>query len=255
MQSEQPDTPSEEVQTSDAVSSEPVSDRPEVEKASESPAWWRRMFVRRGQEPIPEDTEPAPADTTSKPLQLTQEELDRRVQAETDRREAKRAAEAKAQRRKELRDTDPWAFAEEERKAEQEVESNQSVAQWFQGLSNEHDRVAIDPLIETLPEAERERILKMDGAGVGIKGRKLVVTEAIKSLEKHWKSQGAKEAERKLRGNPAFRKQVLAESRGQTTDEPELLPAMSASEADQTVSGLLRNYYGLPGPSQHNNAG
>jgi len=114
--------------------------------------------------------------------------------------------------------------------------------------------VTIDPLIETLPQAERERILKMDGAGTGIKGRKLVVDEAIKSLEKHWKSEGAKEAERKLRGNPAFRKQVLAESRG-TTVEPELLPAMSASEADQTVSGLLRGYYGLTGPTQHNSAG
>ena len=246
MQPEQPNTPSEEVQPTDAAPSEPGSDRPE-EKASESPAWWRRMFHRRGQEPEPEDADPGPQGATSQKLALTQEELDRRVQAETDRREAKRMQEARARQRKELRDTDPWAYAEEERKAEQEQESTSQVANWFQGLSSQHDRAAIDPVIERLPEAERERILRMQGAGTGLEGRKLVVSESIKALEKHWKAEGAKEAERRLRGNQAFRKQVLAESRGQST-EPELLPALSSSESDKTVSGLLRNYYGLPGP-------
>ena len=102
--------------------------------------------------------------------QLTQEELDRRVQAETDRREAKRAARLEQQQRKQLRDTDPWAYAEEERKAEQAAQSNQSVAQWFQGLSSEHDRVAIDPLIETLP-ARRARSHPQDGRrGPGTQG-------------------------------------------------------------------------------------
>ena len=168
---------------------------------------------RSGDE-LPSQRTQAPEDPASKPLSLTQEELDRRVQAETDRREAKRAAQQQAQQRKQLRDSDPWAYVEEERKAEQAAESNQSVASWFQGLSSEHDRVAIDPLIETLPQAERERILKMEGAGQGLKGRKLVVTEAMKSLEKHWKAEGEKQAERKLRSNPAFRKQILVRAEG-----------------------------------------
>ena len=34
--------------------------------------------------------------------------------------------------------------------------------------------------------------------------------------------------------------------------EPELLPALSASDADQTVSSLLRSRYGL---GNHNEAG
>jgi len=242
-------TPSEEVQSTDAPSSEPSSERSE-EKAS-SPAWWRKMFTRRGQEPEPEPEDAAVEAQASKKLELSQEELDRRVQAETDRREFKRQQEARAQERKRLRDTDPWAYAEEERKAEQEIQSTSQVQGFLQGLSGEHDRVAIDPLIERLPQAERERIFKMDGAGQGLKGRKLVVTEAMKALEKHWKAEGEKQAERKLRSNAAFRKQVLAESRGQTV-EPELLPALSASEADQTVSGILRGFYGT---RNHNEAG
>jgi hypothetical protein len=249
MQPEQPNSPSEDTQSTDAPSSEPSSEQPE-EKAS-GPSWWQRMFNRGGQEPEAEPEDKAPETQASKKLELSQEELDRRVQAEADRREYKRQADARAQQRKQLRDTDPWAYAEEERKAEEAAQSDQSVAKWFQGLSSEHDRVAIDPLIETLPPRERERILKMDGAGQGLKGRKLVVTEAMKSLEKHWKAEGEKAAERKLRSNAAFRKQVLAESRGQTV-EPELLPAMSASEADQSVSMLLRSRYGL---GNHNEAG
>lgn len=243
MADEQPNTPSEEVQSTDAAPSEPSSDSSQ-EKASESPGWWQKLFHRRGQEPASEDADSGDKGATSQALTLTQEELDRRVQAETDRREAKRLQAAQAQRRKELRDSDPWTYAEEERRAEQEAESTAGLQHFLTGLSGEHDRVAIDPLIEQLPKAERDRILRMEGAGTGLKGRKLLVTEAMKALEKHWKSEGQKEAERKLRANPAFRKQVLAESRGQTV-EPELLPAMSASEADQTVSSLLRGHYGL----------
>jgi hypothetical protein len=93
--------------------------------------------------------------------------------------------------------------------------------------------------------------MKLEGAGTGLEGRKLVVGEALKALEKHWKAEGEREAEAKLRRNPAFRKQVLGESRG-TAVEPELLPAFSGSATDRKVSDILRGYYGLGG--RHNNA-
>src|SRR5215203_2323528 len=119
MADEQPVIPSAEVQAPDAAASEPSSDRSEA-KSSESPSWWQRMFRRQGddQEASAENADKAEDEATSKTRALSQEELDRRVQAETDRREAKRAQEARARAKRELRDKDPWAYAEAERKDE-----------------------------------------------------------------------------------------------------------------------------------------
>jgi hypothetical protein len=244
MQPEQSSTPSTDAQPSDAAAQDQTSGQP-AEGSSESPGWWQRLFHRRpAGETEPEGEESGQPGGTSPKLSLSQEELDRRVQAETDRREAKRAADARAAERKRLRDEDPWAYAERDRQEEQFAIGNANVEQFFSRIGSEHDRASIDPVVELLPKAERERIMGIQGAGAGLEGRKLVVKEAMKSLEKHWKAEGAKDAERKLRSNPAFRKQVLAESRGQVV-EPELLPAYSGSPADQEMSSILRNHYKL----------
>lgn len=248
MADEQPTNPSEGAQAPDAAAAEPDS---ETREQGSSPGWWQRLFNRR---PAPEATsesgESVGAGGASAVLRLTQEELDRRVQAETDRREAKRNAEAKAAERRRLRDEDPWAYAAQDREAEQTQASDQGLAQFFANVGTSHDRVAIDPLMELLPTSERERIMKIQGAGLGLDGRKLVVSEALKALEKHWKNEGEQEAQNRLRRNSAFRKQILAESRGLIT-EPELLPAAGPSATSQKVSDLLRNYYGVQG---HNSA-
>jgi hypothetical protein len=246
MADEQPVTPSTAAPEPDAAAPEPSSDRSEA-KSSESPSWWQRIFRRPGddQEARAEDADKAESEPTSKTLALSQEELDRRVQAETDRREAKRAQEARARAKRELRDKDPWAYAEQERKDEELSQSSGNMQAFLAGVGTEHDRVSIDPLFLALPKAEQERIQQLDGAGVGLTGRKLVVTESLKALEKHWKAEGAKEAETKLRRNPAFRKQLLTEARGRAED-PDLLPALGGpSEADKTVSGILRQHYRL----------
>jgi len=176
---------------------------------------------------------------------LTQEEFDRPVQAETDRREAKRMAEAERAARRKLRDDDPFAFAEQDRKAEEAQTSQHNIQALFGSIGVEHDKVSIDPILHTLSETERKRILGLEGAGLGLDGRKLIVTEAMKSLEKHWRAEGAKDAEARLRKNPAFRKQILAESRGQQV-EPELLPGTGdGAAADHSVSALLRSHYRL----------
>jgi hypothetical protein len=249
MADDQPNTPSEGAQPPDATSAESVS----AESQEGSSHWWDRLLNRR---PTPEtsteDGESSGASGASQRLSLTQEELDRRVQAETDRREAQRAARQRAEDRKKLRDTDPWAYAEQDRQADQSQEQDNTTLEFFRNVGTQHDRIAIDPLMEALPQAERQRIMNIEGAGRGLDGRKLVVGEALKSLEKHWKAEGEKEAESKLRRNSAFRKQLLAEARGQTV-EPELLPAYSSSAADQKVSDILRGYYGVGG-SRHNNA-
>jgi hypothetical protein len=243
MADEQPNIPSEGAQAPDGAAPEPVSDESQ-EKSS--PGWWQRIFNRgrQAQEVSTEDGEPGASGGTSEALRLTQEELDRKVQAEADRREAQRQARQRIEERKKLRDTDPWAYAEEERKEEQALQGNFQIERFVTDVGSAHDRVTVDPIFNSLPKSEQERILKIEGVGKGLDGRKLVVQESLKALEKHWKAEGAKDAETKLRRNSAFRKQVLAEMRG-ATPEPELLPSGSASEADKTVSELLRTYYRL----------
>lgn len=249
MADEQPNTPSQDVQAPDAGSPEPSTSDQSREEAS--PHWWDRLLNRRSVQETPtEDGEQATPSGASKRLTLSEDELKRKVQAEADRRDYERAQRQKAEERKKLRDTDPWAFAEQERAAEQTQEQDTQLREFWGSVGVQHDRIAIDPLMEALPTAERQRIMSIEGAGRGLDGRKLVVGEALKSLEKHWKAEGEKEAESKLRRNQAFRKQILAEARGGVV-EPELLPAYSGSAADQKVSDILRGFYGV---GRHNEA-
>ena len=215
-----------------------------VETGSEStpPAsrnFLQRLFRGRGSQDG-ETQDQAEAAETSSAITLTQEELDRKVQAETDRREAKRIEAARAAERRRLRDEDPWAYAEQDRQAEQAQTLDVGTTAMLGNVGATHDRYTLDPLVAQLPEAEQRRILSMEGAGVGLDGRKLIVTEGLKALEKHWKTEGEKEAERKLRRNPAFRKQVLGEFRRGYV-EPENIGSGQPSAADKTVSDILRN--------------
>ena len=242
MADEQPNTPSEEPQTTDASASESSSAEPDSQPSR--PSWWANLFRRRGDPEVGPQGEDSATERASSAPTLSQEELDRRVQAEADRREARRAQAQRAQARRELRDTDPWQYAEQERAEEQQSLTQGQIQGFLQTIGVEHDRVSIDPLFLALPKAEQQRIQNLEGAGRGLQGRRLVVTETIKALEKHWKAEGAKDAENKLRRNQAFRKQLLAEARGEGTD-PDVLPAISSSEADRTVSSLLRRHYNL----------
>lgn len=232
----QPPTPSEAQPAADAQAAEASSEP--IEEPS-APHWWQRLVPGRRPQVEPQDQPEAIQPST---ITLTQEELDRRVQAETDRREAKRQQQAREDRKRQLRDEDPWAYAEEERKAESADKQNQQVGDLFANIGREHDKYSIDPIIETLPAAERTRILGLEGAGTGLDGRKLIVTEALKSLEKHWREEGAKDAESKLRRNQAFRKQLLAETR-RGLAEPAVVIGTGASEgaSEGSVSNLLRD--------------
>lgn len=226
---------------------EPSSAEPSVDAQAantvsepEQPASTRNFFQRlfhRSEDPEPQEQQ-EPAETSSA-ITLTQEELDRRVQAETDRREHQRQQRADAERKRKLRDEDPWAYAEEERNAERTAMTDAQVTGMFTQIGAQHDRITIDPLVEHLPEAERRRILALEGAGAGLDGRKLIVDESLKSLEKHWRTEGEKEAEEKLRKNPAFRKQVLNEFR-RGMSEPEFIGTGAPSAADKNVSDMLR---------------
>jgi hypothetical protein len=193
-------------------------------------------------------TESANGNGTSATVNLTQEELDRRIQAETDRREARRqqmtAQQQQFESRRKLRDEDPYAYAEQERQAEARQQYDQNFNSILGQVGVQHDRAVIDPIVLSLSESERNRIMAIEGAGVGLEGRKLVVSESLKALEKQWKADGARAAEARLRKNPAFRKQVFGEQRG-SQPEPDLLPASGGSSGeDGDVSNILRRSLG-----------
>lgn len=242
----QPTTPS---QNPSSVESSP--DAPATEETSSEPVeqpsrgqWflqrlWRGRSGRFEGSTDDQATETPESQPTSQSITLTQEELDRRVQAETDRREAKRQQQAAAERRRNLRDTDPWAYAEEERTAEQTAALDANNSQILGQIGATHDKYTVDPVFLSLPAAEQQRILALEGAGVGLDGRKLIVTESLKALEKQWKAEGARDAEDKLRRNPAFRKQVLNEFRRGMT-EPEFIGSGAPSASDKNVSDILR---------------
>jgi hypothetical protein len=246
MQPEQPQqsSPSTDAQVSDGVVAESGSDE---RQEGSSPGWWQRLFGRGSSEEgrnASGDSINGPDGTSQQTLSLTQEEIDRRVQAETDRREELRAKEARKAAKKALRDKDPFAYADLERQEEEVGTANNQLGDLVTGIGQHYDRASIDPVVLSLPEEERKRILSMDGVGAGLDGRKKLVTESLKALEKHWKAEGAKDAETKLRRNSAFRKQLFSEFRGGMV-EPDLLPGGASSTADETVSALLRSRYGF----------
>jgi hypothetical protein len=247
MADEQPNTPSAEPSPQASAPASAAVSEPTEEQPSEAPSWWQRLLGRQPREASPEVQEPEHGAEPAKVV-LTQEELERRIQAETDRREARRKQAAETEARRKLRDEDPWAYAEQDRKAEQAATSDQSMMQLFASIGAEHDRASIDPLMQQLPQQERERILGLEGASLGLDGRRLIVTEAMKSLEKRWRAEGAKDAEERLRKNPAFRKQILGESRGQYA-EPELLssgsPRDNGRSGDDIVNDMLRRQLGI----------
>jgi len=236
MQPEQP-TPSAVEPSADAAPA-PAEPSEQGTQASTGRSWFDRLLGRGTPEPEPQDAPAQPAAPDA--ITLTQDELEKRIKAETDRRESKRIEQAKSERRRKLRDENPWQYAEEERKAEIEQAANSQVTDFFSNVSREHDKYSIDPIVEALPEAERSRILQMEGAGQGLDGRKLIVTEGLKALEKAWKAEGAKDAEDRLRRNPAFRKQLLNEMRRNGVREPEMISGVGGSPTDQSVSNLLR---------------
>jgi hypothetical protein len=229
---------------------------------SPQPGFFERIFKVPGRrspsepastpDPEPAATAPTPAAATRPLGELSDAELDelvgsdprlqRRVQAETDRREARRKADADAEARKKLRREDPYAYAEADEQAEQQHTQQQAWAETFSTFGKQHDEAVLDPLVLALPKAEQERILGLEGAGVGLPGRQLVVREALKALEAHWKAEGKKDAEAHLRKNPAFIKQVLRTGR-EETDEPEQVSGGAPRRNGRTFEDLiLRDY-------------
>lgn len=231
------------------VEEAPAETSPEQTDEQASPSWWQRLtsrFTGREEPEPPAEESPAEAAPTAQRT-ITDDELQRLIQSEVDRREARRNKELRDAERRRLRDEDPWQYAEQERQQEQVLQQDTQLTEALQGIAQIHDSIALVPMLELLDTKEQERIKSLPGAGVGIDGRKLLATETLKSLEKHWRAEGAKDAEAKLRRNQSFRKQVLAEFNG-GSGEPEQVPNGSYAQprtSSQEVNDMLRKQLGM----------
>lgn len=227
----------------------PAETSPDETEDQTSPSWWQRLTSRfTGREEPEPSTEESPAEAAPPGQRtVTDDEFQRLIQSEVDKREAARNKAARDAERKRLRDEDPWQYAEQERMQEQALLQDNQLTDTLQAIGQLHDSVTLVPLMDMLDQKEKDRILALPGAGVGIDGRKLLTTEALKVLEKHWRAEGAKDAEAKLRRNGSFRKQVLAEFGGDRA-EPEQVPNGTyarARSSSQDVNDMLRRQLGM----------
>jgi hypothetical protein len=238
---------------------------PSVSINSEDPGedrhWWSRFLHTRGHQPDLADDSPPdetnghePIAPVDKLLTLSEEELNQRIEREAqsrhDRDIARRNREAAQAERARLRDENPEAYVELEKSEEQATQMRQAQAgqlmQLLGHVGRQHDAVSIDPIVNALPERERERILSMPEAGQGLPGRKLIVEEAMKTYGRMEYERGVRETQAKLKKDPVFRKSVLADLRG-SYQEPELLPgsgsATNGGLDEDNVSTRLRRAY------------
>jgi hypothetical protein len=233
---------------------------PEGEEPSQDRSWWSRFLHTRGHQsdqsedaspPSANGHEPPPIASTS--VTLTEEELNERVarQAQSlhDREIARRNRENAQAERARLRDQNPEAYVQLEKDEEQTAALRQQQTGQLMTLlghvGRQHDAVSIDPIVNALPQTERERILALPEAGQGLPGRKLVVDEALKSYGRLQYERGYREAQAKLKKDPVFRKSVLSELRG-AYEEPELYPGQGSPQeglGDDNVSTILRRQY------------
>ena len=112
--------------------------------------------------------------------------------------------------------------------------------QFVAGLVGAYDQSTLDPLVASLPEAERGALLS--DAPTGMEGRKALVEKAVTAI----KAQGAREAEARLRKSATFRKQVLADWRRglhgeeDSPDEPELVSGTNGHRGGPSMNDWLR---------------
>lgn len=240
----------------------PPSDSAE-EEPSKDRSWWSRFLHTRGHQTDQPQVDTAslseetnghePIAPAQRVVTLTEEELNQRVERQAqslrDRETARRNREAAAEERRRLRDEDPYRFAQQDKEREDtEQVRQQQTGQLLNLLGHvgrQHDAVSIDPIVNALPQKERERILQLPEAGQGLPGRKLIVDEALKTYGRLEYERGYREAQAKLKKDPVFRKSVLNELRG-GYEEPELYPGQGSPTeglGDDNVSAILRRQY------------
>lgn len=197
-------------------------------------------------EPAPD---PAPTDDWQPPR--SREEFERAIQAEADRREAKRRKSmtqeqiaALETQERQIRDADPYkaadlrSEADKLRDAEQAAEAQR---EWVAGLVQTVEGPLLTPLVEAVPEGERKALLS--GAPDDFVGRRQhIVKTALKTLERTWRADERQKATDALRRDPAFRKEVYLAGLDEE-DEPDLAPAGASARngTGRDINSALRD--------------
>lgn len=178
-----------------------------------------------------------PVQEKSTKREVSDEELDRLVQAETDRREARRQQQA------ERRANDPSRrIAELEQQAHEtrkddpykandlfdEAAALRSTQEFLGGLVGAYDAATLDVLKAAVPEASRAAVFASDDSVDPLEDRKAQMGRALDALKQQWKADGVAEFQKKLRADTvegrALRQQTLLEQgEGEPDTEPELL--------------------------------
>jgi len=122
-----------------------------------------------------------------------------------------------------LRDSDPLAFADEDRQRE-EVEEAQTAQQerMRQSLAY-YDQHTLTPFLNRLPPDVVEQLRKETGGGVeGLEGREKLIARGTEILEERIRADERRKTSQALRANPALRKQqLLREAESDPTPDPE----------------------------------
>lgn len=240
-------------ETASGLTSQPAESRPSrSEQWAEANAELRRGRRPKESAPATEESPKADAEQGEAPAsrpERDEKDFDRRVQAEVDRREAVRTQRAQAQQERDLRRTNPQEYA----RLKEQQETNNAQIDNLTGalklLSNQFDDATVTPLVTALDEKLRAEVLKDPGHGMD--GRKEIVKRAVAALKKSAYEDGLKkgreEAQKSLRRNPSFRKEMLTELRG-SEDEPELASASGSARNDSwDMNDWMRSMTGRNG--------
>lgn len=179
--------------------------------------------------------EPSKAPAPSPGLTLSPEELERRIQSETDRRlhkfQEEQAIRRKQAERAELRKKDPYAYVEMEEEEEERQATLQRQMQEARTLAinslRAYDTAVLDPLFNLLPAKDKQDIL--DKIEDGIAGRGKAAASALKILERTWKQAGVADARKALLNDQSFVKEVFAKYGNGGRIEPDTIPAAGAA--------------------------
>jgi hypothetical protein len=188
---------------------------------------------------------------------MTRQQYERKVQSEVDRllarqaRDAQKRAQqeaARAQKESLLQkaEQDPIGFSDDflaqQRQAEQLESQIAPIHKAIADAVTQYDAAIVTPVLQTLPP-EIAQQLHAAIQPVGVEGRGKLVSAALAELRKAERAagrdEGAKQAEQRLRKNSAFRKELLAELRGDE-DEPELLPGSGRSARATDMDDWIR---------------
>ncbi len=168
----------------------------------------------------------------------------RQVQAETDRRTAKAQAAATKAERAKLAKEDPYTFAKTELERQQAEESDETEAAKTGSLlvqtAGAFDGALYFPIINLVDEKERASLI--EGAPEDpIAYRAHVVTKAVEAIKKAEYERGKADGTKAVRNNPAFRKEVLAETRVKMAG-PDLVEGAATSSAPTDMNEKLRAF-------------